>query len=145
MEFLIYSPKSNMVQEGIINSLDLEAPARNDGCPQGKVHPGRCPQPPSRNQSPCPLNAQHLPDSVLYLVFLAAAYVSYPPMRSQAPDISNCAPSRLRRDLRYVLSGWTRGLLLFSTKCLTSSCWEDLLGFVLLKCTEALLLWSSCK
>ena len=52
MEFLIYSPKSKVAQEGILSSLDLEAPARNDGCPQGKVHPGRCPESPSRNQPP---------------------------------------------------------------------------------------------
>lgn len=34
--------------------------------------------------------------------------------------------------------------LLISTKCLTLFCCEDL-GCVLLKCTEALLLWTSCK
>lgn len=62
--FLIYGPQSKVVREGIISSLDLEAPARNDGCPQGKLHPGRCPQPPSRNQSPCPLNAQQPPQSI---------------------------------------------------------------------------------
>lgn len=76
LEFLIYGPRSKVVQEGIISSFDLEAPARNDGCSQGKVHPERCPQPPSRNQSPYPLNAQHLPNSISYLVFQAAAYVS---------------------------------------------------------------------
>lgn len=69
LEFLMCSPKSKLVQEGITSSFALEAPTSNDGCPEGMVHPEKCPQPPSRNQSPHPLNVQHLPNSIFYLVF----------------------------------------------------------------------------
>lgn len=112
LEWLIYSPKSKVVQEGIISSFDLEAPARNDGCPQGKVHPGRCPQPPSRNQSPYLLNTQHLPKSIFFLVFQAAAYVSYSHQRGpEPPRISNCAPSRLSGKICGTAADWTVELL----------------------------------
>ena len=77
MEFLIYSPKSKVAQEGIISSLDLEAPARNDGCPQGKVVQEGIPSPPAGIN--LLLNTQRLPDRASYLVFPVGAYVSYPP------------------------------------------------------------------
>lgn len=94
---------------------------------------------PSRNKSPTPLNAQHLPQSIFHPIFQAAVFVSYIPNEVPRP-LGPVTVSLVGSHVRFVvwlLAGWQTRLLRFSSKCPTPSRWGDVAGRVLVECTDA--------